>query len=33
LKKAIGRLHGEVDELVAMKLQGLSQQQMMKVMN
>ena len=31
LKQAISSLHGEVDEMVAMKLQGLTRQQMMQV--
>jgi hypothetical protein len=31
LKAAIDSLHGEIDELVAMKLQGLTRQQMIQV--
>ena len=31
LKQAISSLHGEVDEMVAMKLEGLTRQQMMQV--
>jgi hypothetical protein len=33
LKEAIGSLHGEVDEMVAMKLQGLTRQQMIQANN
>jgi hypothetical protein len=31
LKQAISSLHGELDEMVAMKLEGLTRQQMMQV--